>query len=42
MPKVAKYIKDVLKAQTVDVIYINNDFGKGGRDEFVKAATRLA
>ena len=41
MPKVAKYIKDVLKAQTVDVIYINNDFGKGGRDEFVKAATAL-
>ena len=41
MPKVAKYIKDVLKAQTVDVIYINNDFGKGGRDEFIKAATAL-
>jgi len=41
MPKVAKYIKDVLKAQTVDVIYINNDFGKGGRDEFIKAAQAL-
>jgi branched-chain amino acid transport system substrate-binding protein len=41
MPKVAKYIKEVLKAQTVDVIYINNDFGKGGRDEFIKAATAL-
>jgi branched-chain amino acid transport system substrate-binding protein len=41
MPKVAKYIKDQLKANTVDVIYINNDFGKGGRDEFVKAAQAL-
>jgi branched-chain amino acid transport system substrate-binding protein len=25
----------------VDVIYINNDFGKGGRDEFIKAAQAL-
>jgi len=41
MPKVAKYIKEQLKANTVDVIYINNDFGKGGRDEFVKAAQAL-
>jgi len=41
MPKVAKYIKDTLKAKTVDVIYINNDFGKGGRDEFIKAAQAL-
>lgn len=38
MPKVAKYIKEQLKANTVDVIYINNDFGKGGRDEFIKSA----
>lgn len=38
MPKVAKYIKDTFKAQTVDIIYINSDFGKGGRDEFIKAA----
>ena len=41
MPKVARYIKEQLKAQTVDVIYINNDFGKGGRDEFLKAAQAL-
>ncbi len=38
MPKVTKYIKEQLKANTVDVIYINNDFGKGGRDEFIKSA----
>ncbi len=41
MPKLARYMKDGLKAQTVDIIYINSDFGKGGRDEFVKAAATL-
>ncbi len=41
MPKVARYIKDGLKAQTVDLIYANTDFGKGGRDEFQKAAQAL-
>jgi branched-chain amino acid transport system substrate-binding protein len=41
MPKVAKYIKEVLKARSVDLIYINNDFGKGGRDEFIKAAQKF-
>ena len=37
MPKVARYLKDNLKAKTVAVIYTNNDFGKGGRDIFIKA-----
>ena len=37
MPKIAGYIKDVVKAKSVDVLYINNDFGKGGRDLIVKA-----
>jgi branched-chain amino acid transport system substrate-binding protein len=37
MPKVARYLKDNLKAKTVAVIYTNNDFGKGGRDVFTKA-----
>src|ERR1043166_713229 len=37
MPKVARYVKDNLKAKTVAVIYTNNDFGKGGRDVFTKA-----
>lgn len=41
MPKVVRYIKDQLKANSVDVIYINNDFGKGGRDEFFKSAKAL-
>ena len=38
MPKVARYLKDTLKAKTVAIIYTNNDFGKGGRDVFTKAA----
>ena len=41
MPKVARYIKEGLKAKTVDLIWINSDFGKGGRDEFLKAAKAL-
>src|SRR5438067_8847859 len=41
MPKVAHYLKDNLKAKTVAIIYTNNDFGKGGRDVFVKAVEPL-
>jgi branched-chain amino acid transport system substrate-binding protein len=37
MPKVARYLKDNLKAKTVAMIWVNNDFGKGGRDAFMKA-----
>lgn len=37
MPKIAGYIKDTVKAKVVDVIYVNNDFGKGGRDLINKA-----
>jgi branched-chain amino acid transport system substrate-binding protein len=37
MPKVARYLKDNLKAKSVAIIFTNNDFGKGGRDVFVKA-----
>ncbi len=37
MPKVARYIKDNLKAKSAVIIWQNNDFGKGGRDEIVKA-----
>lgn len=37
MPKVARYLKDTLKAKTVAIIWVNNDFGKGGRDVFMKA-----
>src|SRR2546421_6988351 len=37
MPKLARYIKEQVKASTVAVIFTNNDFGKGGRDAMVKA-----
>jgi branched-chain amino acid transport system substrate-binding protein len=38
MPKVTRYIATTLKAKTVAVMFVNNDFGKGGRDAFVKSA----
>ena len=37
MPKVARYIAQGLKAKTVAVLFVNNDFGKGGRDAITKA-----
>ncbi len=39
MPKVARYIANGLKAKNVAVLYVNNDFGKGGRDAITKALT---
>jgi branched-chain amino acid transport system substrate-binding protein len=36
MPKVARYIANDLKAKTVAMIWVNNDFGKGGRDTMMK------
>ncbi|MES2535417.1 MAG: ABC transporter substrate-binding protein [Pseudomonadota bacterium] len=36
MPKVARYITDTAKVRTLAVIYVNNDFGKGGRDMLLK------
>ena len=46
MPKVAKYINDELKAKSVAVVWVNNDFGKGGRDvitkEFAKYNIKVA
>ena len=41
MPKVARYIKDTVKAKTVALIWVNNDFGKGGRDVFTKTIEPL-
>ena len=37
MPKLAKYIKDTIKARSVAIMWVNNDFGKGGRDSMTKA-----
>jgi len=36
MPKIANYIRDAVKAKSVAVVWVNNDFGKGGRDNIVK------
>jgi branched-chain amino acid transport system substrate-binding protein len=36
MPKIANYIRDGVKAKSVAVVWVNNDFGKGGRDTFTK------
>ena len=37
MPKVARYLKDTVKAKNVAIIWVNNDFGKGGLDTMKKA-----
>jgi len=46
MPKIAKYMKDTLKAGSIAVVWVNNDFGKGGRDtilpELEKAGIKVA
>jgi branched-chain amino acid transport system substrate-binding protein len=36
MPKVARYLKETVHAKTVAMIWVNNDFGKGGRDTLTK------
>jgi branched-chain amino acid transport system substrate-binding protein len=41
MPKVARYIAGNLKAKTVALIYVNNDYGKGGRESLIKALEPL-
>jgi branched-chain amino acid transport system substrate-binding protein len=37
MPKVARYISEQAKLKTLAIIYVNNDFGKGGLDAIKKA-----
>lgn len=37
MPKIARYMTDQAKFKTIAVIYVNNDFGKGGREMLIKA-----
>ena len=36
MPKIANYLHDKMKVKTVALLWVNNDFGKGGRNSFVK------
>ena len=46
MPKIAKYLKETVKAGSIAVVWVNNDFGKGGRDailpELEKAGIKVA
>jgi branched-chain amino acid transport system substrate-binding protein len=41
MPKIARYMATNLKAKTVALIYVNNDYGKGGRESLMKALEPL-
>ena len=36
MPKMAKFVAEGMKAKTVAFLWVNNDYGKGGRDVFFK------
>jgi branched-chain amino acid transport system substrate-binding protein len=36
MPKIANYIRDEIKAKSIALIWVNNDFGKAGRDQLIK------
>ncbi len=41
MPKVAKYMAENMKAKNVAIVWVNNDFGKGGRDTITKEFEKL-
>ena len=36
IPKVVNYLKDGMKAKTVVLLWVNDDYGKDGRDAFVR------
>ncbi|HYF52758.1 MAG TPA: ABC transporter substrate-binding protein [Salinarimonas sp.] len=40
MPKLANYLRDTVKARSVAVVWVNNDFGKGGRDAMLQELQR--
>jgi branched-chain amino acid transport system substrate-binding protein len=46
MPKIAAYLKNDVKAKNIAVVWVNNDFGKGGRDavmpELEKAGIKVS
>ena len=35
MPKIANYLRDDVKAKSIAIVFVNNDFGKGGRNAIV-------
>jgi branched-chain amino acid transport system substrate-binding protein len=42
MPKVARYISEQAKLKSIAIVYVNNDFGKGGLDAMKKALANSA
>jgi branched-chain amino acid transport system substrate-binding protein len=36
MPKIANYLRDEVKAKSLAIVYVNNDFGRGGRNAIIK------
>lgn len=40
MPKLANYMRDTVRAQSVAVVWVNNDFGRGGRDAMIAELQR--
>jgi branched-chain amino acid transport system substrate-binding protein len=36
MPKIGNYIRDELKAKSIALVWVNNDFGKAGRDQLLR------
>ena len=36
MPKMGRYLAEAMKAKSVAIVFVNNDFGKGGRDALAK------
>jgi branched-chain amino acid transport system substrate-binding protein len=40
IPKIANYVADGMKAKSVVVVWVNNDYGKGGHDNFVAEMNR--
>lgn len=41
MPKLAVYLKETVKANRIAVVWVNNDFGKGGRDAMLPELQKL-
>jgi len=37
MPRLARYIKDAIRAKTVGIVWVDNEFGRGGREAMTKA-----
>jgi branched-chain amino acid transport system substrate-binding protein len=42
MPKIGRYISDQAKVKNLSIIYVNNDFGKGGLDMIKKSLAGTA